>query len=804
MTFSRYHCFASLVLLLGLLAFPTKVLAQSVQLADIQGAWQTEEGAPATLSIVNGLPVLNVRDRVYQGSTFTPSGFQVVFRPQKVEDFKNPNLPNDVRQQLIDRHYEQHGQVTIANPDTLTFAILLDGAQYQGETDSIQKIDPRVRQLQLTLHRPTQNYVITRVELISRPPSPEAQKALQDQLDAAQKSLEEQGHLIDEILTRKNKALARIQALIDATQKAVQEKEQALSALLSPHNHGRAAREERLQKEALLKADQEELDKTLAQLEALRPLIQPLNDRYKSENFSYWPGDLTPAEEAVYKSNKTLLQRRDALWKETDTLKAEIANLRRTEEDAIREDKAEADYQWKNNSDVLEQYQTELSQLYEKRRQLHDKTNQEITPWLTEASAAQTELDTAYAKRSEMIRAQLALWDELFKQLPPLEQEVSIEVDHQPVFNYAADKTDLAELNQEMADFQVQLEQAHLLKQKFMDLFISESKLAMVAGDKLAGDYKNGLLGNGLIMESARNQAIIDFGIDLIEIAEEGIKFKGLWGAIVEGFRKAVLNTSYYYMDKGLEVDGVNPAAIEAAVNEAYNTALTDPLYTPQLAKTGFSRVVDQVTPEFFTLSTDALFRPLPKGVKRLFPSRALKRANVISEQFFDKFSDAVQMKKASLSLLEGVTKDIIKTGLKQRYFLKESAGWQEYFQHDLNARLTYAQYNLANSAYWKALEAYNQYVREKIETIQAERQKNQSTVALATNIPLKVRQTLAVKTKPKHPTTRETTRLDQTTLPIPPVFTMESGFKCLNTPCNQLILQVHSVNGPLKAQRVW
>lgn len=718
---------------------------------ELVGEWQQADGQTAKIELVGGQPVLSAFGRRYEGENLTPKGFAIYFRPKALSDFRNVNLPEKIRQQLLDKHYQQEGYVDITDPDTLNARVFLDKANFETEDPSGTVLDLQSASRSTDEGR----FKLTRGKSIS---------LLGINFfgwNEPVRKLVEQIKAIDEQVIQATADIEDIQADRKTHDRKIKEAEQKLAESKAKVAAASEALEKKInpEKDAL-----EKLKEKIAELEAEQAALlsknkgapngDPLKDSYWNDYGDY--ARYQQLEKLITDNKYDYEQRVSQVEKMRPNPEFQLGIT----DAAQRLSKAlEAFETLEKNKITLETKQEQLGQ----------------------------KLAAGYLKRAELVHSVRPYWEKVLEWVPPYDKAVQITLDGKVVYDHTWQKPnpDSQDIEEELKKLNAVIPALEANSNRILQTFNAESKMASDALVALGGtDKGKSILGNGLILSTAQTNAVLDFSIDMFELVEafgEG----GFGGVIVEGTRKIVLNSANQKFDNAIDFNSLNAESqdvYQRILNE-FNSAtnVSDPLSTRELQRTLINRGIDQVTPEMWNAALGGLmwntygdkiltktwapdwFFTGYKGVT-LSPSTAkvLMESNEKISQFPKGFLSYDNFEAPLTSLKNGLIKDAIKTLCKRVATEAEMAAWNRYFEHDAKARVAYSCYQASRHAYWKAQESANYWFLKKLLSLKIRDDELAARIRIHFDPKVRIRagQVLEVKTTPKRDIDRETAQM--------------------------------------------
>ena len=106
------------------------VAEDAIPVSELKGEWQTDKGQKIVVEDAGSQPNVLIGKHRYKGDMYSAKGFYITWTPATVDEFDNPEIPADIRAQLIGLKYTQKGYVTVNNKRSLNIDIFLDGTEY--------------------------------------------------------------------------------------------------------------------------------------------------------------------------------------------------------------------------------------------------------------------------------------------------------------------------------------------------------------------------------------------------------------------------------------------------------------------------------------------------------------------------------------------------------------------------------------------------------------------------------------------------------------------------------------------------
>ncbi|MBY0405523.1 MAG: hypothetical protein K2X66_16595, partial [Cyanobacteria bacterium] len=475
---------------------------------NLQGKWTLSEGGNAEIDFSQGEPVLKAFGRTYKMYNYRPQkGFSITFKPTTIQEFKNNQLPDAVRQELINKNYQQYGSVDILDSQHLSVKIFLDEATYEVEDPGegfigIKNVGPK-RTGQFTLNRDKT------VDLVGYSFwfDPENNQKIIDQIQAKESELLEVTKKLDELVAEKARYASVITKLnLDLTQAQTKLSEKVLD------------------RKAL---STDAIDK-LAQLDQQ---ILSLKNQIKSLEASLKNTQLTPdALKNVQQNIQPIQQQLLGLTQKRDLYNAHKPPSSSSETRVL------LDTETADLALFIKSAKERLNGLFDEEGQTAEK------------------IEAAYLKRSDIVHQTLPLWEDLVNHTPPFDEEIQIFLDNDRVYqkNFKED-LDLASMNQALAQLEKAMDEAKEKQKSWLQLALDAANKADIAANALAGEnktYWQRYFGNGYISKTAQGNAAIDFSVDLAEMAYEGAQEGGIGGVISEGLKKVLVNGTNVIIDE--------------------------------------------------------------------------------------------------------------------------------------------------------------------------------------------------------------------------------------------------------------
>lgn len=529
---------------------------------DLVGEWRDQNGGLVGVGYRDNSVAFVINQRMYTGN-FNPNGFTVIFQPPHHTAFVNPKLPQGVRQKLVERGYQQTGQVDVLSKRELKLAIRLDKANYRvhpNGTVEIQSIQPQGERV-VRLVR--DGYRFSQVVVNDQAMEAQRKKELETRMESLHRDIEASEARKSELLEQ----YGQLEREVDALRADLLETYNRFSYLNSDQPSAEDMRLQRERDQAELSRLQTRISQLGEQISATSRSHEQAQGYVRQQEGYLRRRDLTPAQRVDGQVLLEQWQRRAAELQARRDALADDLHLVNRERDSIRRSLQSASKAPTQHQKLLDTRRAQLNALRDRiqaRQADMDRIEDEFKETML---------------RTNKLKGNLLDAQEAYKSAPSFVRRVEARANGTLVFqaDFDTPQGELQELSEQIRNAENYAKELEGIRKAALVEFVEAERETIAAGYELADTQWN----------AAQWRALVELAGDTYDVARRTGE-AGIAGAGIELFRKVSEKLIINAVETGIkgEVDAFKQGglslsssvetAIENEIRAAFAGTLSD------------------------------------------------------------------------------------------------------------------------------------------------------------------------------------------------------------------------------------